>query len=78
MLAVVPIPQAVGPHPSAPQQTAELSDDGTRVVLLSPDHAARRMMGRNMTDDTRRPAAARAGHTQGSGLAPAVADVWQG
>ncbi|MEV0982480.1 patatin-like phospholipase family protein [Streptomyces sp. NPDC049915] len=78
VLAVVPIPRAVGPHPSASQQAAELSDDGARVFLLSPDRAARRMMGRNMADDTRRPAAARAGHTQASALAPWVADVWQG
>ncbi|MET7887881.1 patatin-like phospholipase family protein [Streptomyces avermitilis] len=78
VLAVVPIPQAVGPHPSASQQEAELSDDGARVILLSPDRAARRKMGRNMADDTRRPAAARAGHAQASALAPSVADVWQG
>jgi NTE family protein len=78
VLAVVPIPQAVGPHPSASQQAAELSDEGARVILLSPDRAARRIMGRNMTDDTRRPAAARAGHAQATALAPSVADAWQG
>ncbi|MEU1599503.1 patatin-like phospholipase family protein [Streptomyces sp. NPDC005708] len=78
VLAVVPIPQAVGPHPSASQQATELSDGGTRVTLLSPDRAARRVMGRNMTDDTRRPAAGRAGHAQADALAPSVADVWQG
>lgn len=78
VLVVVPVPRAVGPHPSASQQAAELSDDGARVILLSPDHAARRAMGRNMADDTRRPAAARAGHAQASALAPSVADVWQG
>ncbi|MFI2641936.1 patatin-like phospholipase family protein [Streptomyces sp. NPDC018610] len=78
VLAIVPVPRAVGPHPSAPQQAAELSAEGARVVLLSPDRAARRVMGRNLTDDTRRPAAARAGHAQASALAPSVADVWQG
>jgi NTE family protein len=78
VLAVVPIPQAVGPHPSASQQAAELSGDGTRVLLLSPDRAARRTMGRNLVDDTRRPAAARAGHTQAGAVAPSVADIWQG
>ena len=78
VLAVAPVPRAVGPHPSAAQQAAELSDDGARVILLSPDRAARRVMGRNMADDTRRPAAARAGHAQASALAPSVADVWQG
>lgn len=78
VLAVVPVPQAVGPHPSASQQAAELTDDGARVILMSPDRAARRIMGRNMADDTRRPAAARAGHAQAGALAPSVADAWQG
>ncbi|MGW2787842.1 hypothetical protein ACWC3X_42845 [Streptomyces populi] len=70
-----PVPRAVGPHPSASQQAAELSDDGARVILLSPDRAARRVMGRNMADDTRRSAAARVGHAQASALAPSAADV---
>ncbi|MFJ5030214.1 patatin-like phospholipase family protein [Streptomyces sp. NPDC088560] len=78
VLAVVPIPQAVGPHPSASRQAAELSDDGTRVLLLSPDRPARRTMGRNLADDTRRPAAARAGHAQAGAVAPSVVDIWQG
>ncbi|MFE9658941.1 patatin-like phospholipase family protein [Streptomyces sp. NPDC005955] len=78
VLALAPVPRAVGPHPSAPQQAAELSDDGARVILLSPDRAARRVMGRNLVDDTRRSAAARAGHAQARASAPAVADVWQG
>ncbi|MFI7006350.1 patatin-like phospholipase family protein [Streptomyces sp. NPDC050145] len=78
VLAVVPIPQAVGPHPSASEQAAELSQDGARVTLLAPDRAARRVMGRNMTDDTRRPAAARAGHAQARAMASSVADAWRG
>lgn len=78
VLAVVPVPRAVGPHPSASQLAAELTDDGARVILMSPDRAARRIMGRNMADDTRRSAAARAGHAQAGGLGPSVADAWQG
>ncbi|MDG5806187.1 patatin-like phospholipase family protein [Streptomyces ossamyceticus] len=78
VLAVVPVPRAVGPHPSAARQAAELSDDGARVVLLAPDSAARRAMGRNLADDTHRPAAARAGHAQAGALAPSVVEVWQG
>ncbi|MEW2619798.1 patatin-like phospholipase family protein [Streptomyces sp. NPDC048106] len=78
VLAVVPLPRAVGPHPSAARQAAELSDEGARVVLLTPDRAARRAMGRDMTDDRRRPAAARAGHAQARALAPSVAEAWQG
>lgn len=78
VLAVVPVPRAVGPHPSAAQQAAELSDNGARVFLLSPDRAARRIMGRNLTDNTRRSAAARAGYAQASALSPSVTDLWQG
>ncbi|MFJ7043475.1 patatin-like phospholipase family protein [Streptomyces sp. NPDC101112] len=78
VLAVVPVPQAVGPHPSAAQQAAELSDEGARVVLLTPDRAARRAMGRNLADDTHRPAAARAGRAQAGVSAPSVVKVWQG
>ncbi|MGW5665794.1 patatin-like phospholipase family protein [Streptomyces sp. NPDC003758] len=78
VLAVVPVPRAVGPHPSAAQQAAELSDNGARVFLLSPDRAARRIMGRNLTDNTRRSAAARAGYAQARALSPSVTDLWQG
>lgn len=78
VLAVAPVPRAVGPHPSASRQAAELSGDGARVVLVAPDRAARRAMGRNLTDDARRPAAARAGRAQARALAPSVAEVWRG
>ncbi|MEV1021401.1 patatin-like phospholipase family protein [Streptomyces sp. NPDC050264] len=75
VLAVVPIPAAVGPHPHARQQAAELTADGTSVVLLAPDAAARRAMGRNMTADRRRPDAARAGHAQATAVADTVTDL---
>ncbi|GGZ89047.1 hypothetical protein GCM10010371_56240 [Streptomyces subrutilus] len=78
VLAIAPIPRAVGPHPSAARQAADLTAEGTRVVLLTPDRAARREMGRDMADDGRRPAAARAGRAQARALAPSVGDVWQG
>jgi NTE family protein len=35
-------------------------------------------MGRNLLDDSRRPAAARAGHAQATALAESVAQVWHG
>ncbi|WP_349239931.1 hypothetical protein [Streptomyces sp. CC219B] len=62
----------------ASRQAAELIDGGTRVTVLAPDRAARRAMGRNLADDGRRPAAARAGYAQARAAAPAVAEVWQG
>jgi NTE family protein len=78
VVAISPIAKAVGPHPSAPRQAAELAAEGARISLLTPDHAARRAMGRNMIDDSRRPAAARAGHAQAVALAESVAEVWYG
>ncbi|WP_408997041.1 patatin-like phospholipase family protein [Streptomyces europaeiscabiei] len=78
VLAVAPIPKAVGPHPSAQQQAAEVSAGGTAVVLLTPDSASRRAMGRDMTADSRRPAAARVGHAQATEAAGDVAEIWPG
>ncbi|WP_413254603.1 patatin-like phospholipase family protein [Streptomyces europaeiscabiei] len=78
VLAVAPIPKAVGPHPSAQQQAAELSAGGTAMVLLTPDSVSRRAMGRDMTADSRRPGAARAGHAQATEAAGHVAEIWPG
>lgn len=78
IVAISPIPKAVGPHPSAQRQAAELAADGARISLLTPDDTARRAMGRDMTDNSRRPAAARAGHAQATALAESVAEVWHG
>ncbi|MEU9198507.1 patatin-like phospholipase family protein [Streptomyces sp. NPDC048332] len=78
VLAVVPIPDAVGPHPGAQRQAAELAAEGTRVCLLHPDRTDRRAMGRDMTANARVPAAARAGHARAEALAAGVAGVWHG
>lgn len=78
VVAISPIPDAVGPHPSAPRQGAELAESGARVSVLVPDRAARRAMGRNMVDDSRRPAAARAGYAQAVALAEVIGEVWHG
>ncbi|WP_225625332.1 patatin-like phospholipase family protein [Streptomyces werraensis] len=76
VLAIVPIPRAVGPHPSAADQAARLTEGGARVVLLCPDEDARRAMGRNMADAARGPAAARAGYEQALRAVAEVADAW--
>ncbi|WP_030600109.1 patatin-like phospholipase family protein [Streptomyces fulvoviolaceus] len=76
VLALSPIRAAVGPHPSAQQQVAELAAAGVAVTLLVPDPDSRRAMGRDMTADARRPDAARAGYAQAKSLADTVADVW--
>ncbi|GAA3249621.1 patatin-like phospholipase family protein [Streptomyces labedae] len=75
VLAIVPIPLAVGPHPSAADQAARLTEDGARVTLLSPDEDARRAMGRTMADTARGPAAARAGYEQALRVVTEVADT---
>ncbi|WP_329599299.1 patatin-like phospholipase family protein [Streptomyces pseudovenezuelae] len=77
VLAVAPIPTAVGPHPGAVRQAAALAAVGARVTLVTPDRAARRAMGRDMTSDARRPAAARAGHAQATALAATVHEIWR-
>lgn len=76
VLAIAPIPAAVGPHAGAEQQAAALTAEGAHVTLVTPDHTARRAMGRDMTSDARRPAAARAGHAQATALAGSVHKVW--
>ncbi|MEU9046161.1 MULTISPECIES: patatin-like phospholipase family protein [unclassified Kitasatospora] len=76
VLAVSPVPTAVGPHPSAQQQTMELRAAGARTTLITPDTDARRAMGRDLTANARRPAAARAGHRQGTALAASLARTW--
>ncbi|MFJ5231454.1 patatin-like phospholipase family protein [Kitasatospora sp. NPDC088391] len=72
VLAVTPVPAAVGPHPDARQQAAALRAAGTPTTLVVPDAEARRAMGRDLTADARRPAAARAGHRQGRAAAAAL------
>ncbi|MFJ5553507.1 patatin-like phospholipase family protein [Streptomyces sp. NPDC093225] len=76
VVALAPVPKAVGPHPHAVAQGAELAAAGTRVAVLGPDRAARRAMGRNLLDHSRRPAAARAGFAQATACAATVAAIW--
>ncbi|MFE9560055.1 patatin-like phospholipase family protein [Streptomyces sp. NPDC006487] len=78
VVAIAPIPEAVGPHPSAIVQGAELVADGALVAVLTPDRAARKVFGRNMLDQTRRAAAARSGRIQAASCADAVRAVWAG
>jgi NTE family protein len=76
ILAVSPLPNPVGPHLSAQREAAELAAEGADITLVTPDRAGRRAMGRDMTADARRPAAARAGHDQATALAASVPGVW--
>jgi NTE family protein len=78
VLAVAPVPAAVGPHPHARRQAARLAAAGTAITLVTPGSAARRAMGRNMTANHRRAAAARAGHAQAMALAGSVTGLPRG
>ncbi|MET8753963.1 patatin-like phospholipase family protein [Streptomyces sp. NPDC004667] len=77
VVAIAPIPKAVGPHPSATEQGAELAAGGASVAVLTPDRASRAAFGRNMLDQSRRAAAARAGHVQAASYVDTVRAVWK-
>jgi NTE family protein len=75
VVVLAPITSGFGALPSAGRQVARLSEEA-QVVMISPDKAARRAIGRNMLDPARRAGAARAGHTQAATVADAVAAIW--
>ncbi|MFD8289380.1 patatin-like phospholipase family protein [Streptomyces lavendulae] len=76
VVALAPIPKAVGPHPSATEQGAELAAGGASVAVLTPDRASLKAFGRNMLDQSRRAAAARAGRVQAASYVDTVRAVW--
>ncbi|MEU8496255.1 patatin-like phospholipase family protein [Streptomyces lavendulae] len=76
VVAIAPIPKAVGPHPSATQQGADLAAGGASVAVLTPDRASLKAFGRNMLDQSRRAAAARAGRVQAASCVDTVRAVW--
>ncbi|MFG2196401.1 patatin-like phospholipase family protein [Streptomyces sp. NPDC048639] len=78
VVILAPMAQGGGPIPSARAQAAKLTAAGARVVLLTPDRAARDAIGRNPLDPARRAPAARAGRARAAGHAEAVAAVWTG
>ncbi len=59
------------------RQAAALAAAGSQVVLVRPDRAAVRAIGRNVLDVSRRAAAARAGRAQAAAEAGAVRAVWR-
>ncbi|MDI9884965.1 patatin-like phospholipase family protein [Streptomyces sp. HNM0645] len=75
VVIVAPISVGGGPVPSARAQAARLAAAGARVVLITPDRAARRAFGRNVLDPARRAPAARAGRAQAVAHVDAVRAV---
>ncbi|MDG4824505.1 patatin-like phospholipase family protein [Asanoa sp. WMMD1127] len=58
-------------------QVDELRDGGSRVETIVPDPDSERLFGANAMDVSLRPAAARAGHRQGTALAARLTDFWE-
>ncbi|GAA2202693.1 patatin-like phospholipase family protein [Sinomonas flava] len=58
-------------------QVDELRAGGSTVETVFPDSSVEHLFGANAVDYTLRPAAARAGHSQGTALAGRVAAFWR-
>ncbi|WP_101258462.1 patatin-like phospholipase family protein [Streptomyces barkulensis] len=78
VVVLAPLPRAFGPGPRAERLAARLRAEGAEVALIVPDAAARRELGRNPLDVSRRAACARAGRAQAAAHARAVGGVWHG
>jgi NTE family protein len=76
VVILAPIPTGFGVLPSVAKEAAQLRSEGSSVVVLSPDAQARRAMGRNSLDPSRRPVSAREGHRQAAAAAAEVSKVW--
>ncbi|MFC0506121.1 patatin-like phospholipase family protein [Micromonospora costi] len=76
VVVLAPTTAAFGPMPRLSAQVAALRGQGARVVVVSPDAAARAAIGRNVLDPARRAAAARAGRAQADAVTDEVAAVW--
>lgn len=77
VVVIAPLTQGIGPIPGAVSQIRDLTKQGTRAILIKPDRAALRAIGRNVLDPANRPAAALSGYAQAVTEAPAVAELWQ-
>ena len=78
VVIVAPVAAGIGFMASPRSQAAALTAAGARVVLVQPDRAAVRVIGRNVLDVSRRAAAARAGRAQAAAETPAVRAVSAG
>jgi NTE family protein len=76
IVVVAPIAQGFGHMTSVGRQAAALAQAGAQVLVLSPDEAAARAIGRNVLDPARRAASARAGREQAAAEAGRVRAVW--
>ncbi|MFF5175677.1 patatin-like phospholipase family protein [Micromonospora sp. NPDC000089] len=76
VVVLAPTTASFGSMPRLSAQVAALRRWGARVVVVSPDRAARAAIGRNVLDPARRAGAARAGFAQAGSAVEEVAAVW--
>ncbi|MEV4533979.1 patatin-like phospholipase family protein [Asanoa sp. NPDC049518] len=76
VVLLAPIARALGRHHRLDRQLATLRRSGASVVVVTPDAAARRAIGRNVLDPAARAPSARAGRAQAAAEAARVTAVW--
>ena len=72
VVVLAPIPHGLGP-----MRTPSAELEGVPSMVLAPDQAARKAIGRNVLDPSARAAAARAGRAQAASVAARVGDLWR-
>jgi NTE family protein len=76
VLILAPVALGSSRIPGPYQQAAELRAAGAEAVVVKPDDAARRAIGRRVFDPSRCAAVARAGRAQAAAAAAEVQAVW--
>jgi NTE family protein len=76
VVIVAPIGRGMSAASGVRRQAARLTSAGARVVVVEPDAAARKVIGRDVLDPARRAPAARAGFAQAAPAAARVSAVW--
>jgi NTE family protein len=76
VVVIAPLTRGFGAIARLSGQVRELTAGAAEVMVVEPDQAAVRAIGRNVLDPARRAAAARAGHAQAAAAAGAVAAIW--
>ncbi|HEX9031793.1 MAG TPA: patatin-like phospholipase family protein [Streptosporangiaceae bacterium] len=76
VVVIAPLARGFGPIAGLDTHVRELTAQGSRVAVVTPDKAALDAIGRNVLDPARRPAAARAGQAQAAAVAALVRAVW--
>jgi NTE family protein len=75
VVVLAPVAAGIRPGTSVASQLRALGD-GVGSIVITPDRAARSLMGSNSLDPAKRPAAAAAGLRQAESVAADVAAVW--